>query len=270
MAPIKQEEHMKDKLEKRSLQPSPESWATLANRLDAEEKNKNKSLFWWIGIAASIVGILFLTTMYFNNQPIENDTQIMVDTKGDVNQETQQKGENQMTQVPTKSNELVADHTKVEKKFLNESVSKSNVNTIIEKIPQVEAIAQSEGKKSQKTAASSLSTPIKTGPVEKLTDISNAKLSFENQKVQDVVAQIKTMNLNGSNVSDTEIDSLLKKAQKEILSNRLYNENTRTVDASALLQDVEAGLEQSFRSKVFEALQSSYESVKTAVAQRNN
>ena len=46
--------------------------------------------------------------------------------------------------------------------------------------------------------------------------------------------------------------------------------NTRTVDANALLQDVEEDLQQSFRSKVFEALQSGYESVITAVAERNN
>jgi len=84
------------------------------------------------------------------------------------------------------------------------------------------------------------------------------------------VAQINAINANGIKVTDAEIDSLLKKAQKEILSNRLYNGNTRTVDAKVLLQDVEDDLQQSFRTKVFEALQSGYESVRTAVAQRNN
>ena len=269
MAPIKQEEHLKDKLEKRRLQPSPESWSTLVNRLDVEEKNKNKSLFWWIGIAASIVGILFVTTMYFNNLPIENDTQIIVDTEENVNQETQRKVENQMIQVPTTSNELVADDTKVEKKSLNESGSNSNVksistnkNIIVEKMPQHESVVQNQENK--------LQIPVTSSAVEKLAEINNANLTFEEQKIQDVVAQIKSINLNGNKVSDAEIDSLLKKAQKEILSNRLYNETTRTVDANALLQDVEEDLQQSFRSKVFEALQSSYESVKTAVAQRNN
>ena len=42
------------------------------------------------------------------------------------------------------------------------------------------------------------------------------------------------------------------------------------VDAEALLENVEAELDQSFRNKVFEAIKSSYNSVKTAVAQRND
>ena len=42
------------------------------------------------------------------------------------------------------------------------------------------------------------------------------------------------------------------------------------IDASDLLQDVEADLDQSFRDKVFKTLKSSYYSVKTAVADRNN
>jgi len=192
-----------------------------------------------------------------------------VNTEEKANQEKQQKVENQMIQVSATSNKLVAEDTKVEKKTLNEAVSRSDVktistdkNTIIEKMPQVEAVAQSQKSK--------LQNALTSREVEKLSEISNAKLTFENQKVQDVVAQIKTMNSNGSKISDAEIDSLLKKAQKEILSNRIYNEQTRMVDAKALLQDVEEDLQQSFRSKVFEALQSGYESVKTAVAERNN
>ena len=63
---------------------------------------------------------------------------------------------------------------------------------------------------------------------------------------------------------------LLKEAEREIFKDKLKNENTRTVNANDLLQDVEADLEQSFRAKVFETLKSSYDSVKTAVANRNN
>ena len=41
MAPIKFEEQLKDKLEKRTMSPSAESWAKLSDRLDAEDQ-KNK------------------------------------------------------------------------------------------------------------------------------------------------------------------------------------------------------------------------------------
>ena len=258
MAPIKQEEHMRDKLEKRSLQPSPESWATLSKRLDAEQKNKNKSLFWWIGIAASIVGIVFVTAMYFNNASFKNNTPTIVNSNGNVFEKVE------INKDKFKKEEVAAEDIKPVEDSPKETEQKSNTNTnrpkksqLLNHIPQEEIAAQVQESSSETS-------------IDKVSKIKTSQLTFEEQKVQDVVAVIKDLKTNGKNVTDTEIDSLLKKAQKEILSNRLYNETTRTVDANALLQDVEADLQQSFRSKVFEALQSGYESVKTAVAQRND
>ena len=95
-------------------------------------------------------------------------------------------------------------------------------------------------------------------------------LSFEDQKVKDVVAQIHQLQKDKKEVTAEEIDALLEAAQKEITMQKLYNEATNKVDANALLQSVENDLEQSFRAKVFEAIKSGYESVKTAVAERNN
>lgn len=258
MAPIKQEEQMRDKLEKRSLQPSPESWATLSKRLDAEQKNETKSLFWWFGMAASIVGIVFATAMYFHNTSFESNTPTIVDSNDNVIQ----KGE--MKKDEFKKEEVVVEDNKPVEDSIKETEPKSNANTHLPKksqflnqIPQEEAVAQVQQSSSETS-------------IDKVSEIKTSELTFEAQKVQEVVAVINHLKTSGKMVTDTEIDSLLKNAQKEILSNRLYNETTRTVDANALLQDVEADLQQSFRSKVFEALQSGYESVKTAVAQRNN
>ncbi len=260
MAPIKQEEQMKDRLEKRTLQPSPESWATLANRLDAEQNIKNKSMFWWFGIAASIVGIVFITALYFNNQPIQNTTPTVVDSNEAALPEKKEE---------TINNKAQASHVSIEevvptKKYESHSNSNSKVNN---KISNIEAIDKSL---SEESKVANVEKSPSYEAIESVKAIKQTILKFEDQKIQDVVAQIRKLNAKGQAVSDAEIDSLLKKAQKEILNNKLYNEHTRTVDANALLQDVEADLQQSFRSKVFEALQSGYESVKTAVAERNN
>ena len=58
MAPIKFEEQLKEKLEKRTIQPSPEAWKKLSVRLDDQGNNKNHRGYWWLGIAASITGII--------------------------------------------------------------------------------------------------------------------------------------------------------------------------------------------------------------------
>jgi hypothetical protein len=100
------------------------------------------------------------------------------------------------------------------------------------------------------------------------TPVNNS--DFEDAKLKEVVAEINDLKTENTLVTEQEIDSLLKQAERDILTNKLQRSNTRTVDANALLQDVEADLEQSFRSRVFETLLNNYETVKTAVAERNN
>ena len=264
MSPIKQEEQMRDQLEKRRLEPSSESWATLSARLDAEQKRKSIFSFWslnfGIGMAASIVGIALVTILYFNNNSVENKTPIVVDTE--VN--TVKANKNQKIEIPTINENVAIEELKSDENSSNEIETKSNSKSIIsEKSPilikksQNAVVAQNEKSPSQES-------------LEKIIDNKKSTLTFEEQKIQDVVAQINDLKSNGDEVTYAEIESLLKKAQKEILSNRIYNNNTRTVDANALLQDVEDDLQQSFRTKVFEALKTGYESVRTAVAERNN
>ena len=84
------------------------------------------------------------------------------------------------------------------------------------------------------------------------------------------MAQVKNLKDKNQEVSDAAIDALLLQAQKEIRFEKLYNKTIGVVDANLLLEEVENDLDQSFRSKVFEAIKASYGTVKTAVAQRNN
>jgi hypothetical protein len=87
-------------------------------------------------------------------------------------------------------------------------------------------------------------------------------------KIAALVAQVAVMEEERSAVTDSEIDSMLRQAQREILMEKQISEN-RSVDATALLLDVEDELEQSFRDQIFETLKSGYLKVRTAVADRN-
>ena len=60
MAPNNIEESIKNKLEQRTIQPSADAWTKLESRLDATDKNYKNKTFFWIGLAASIVGILLI------------------------------------------------------------------------------------------------------------------------------------------------------------------------------------------------------------------
>ncbi len=72
-----------------------------------------------------------------------------------------------------------------------------------------------------------------------------------------------------SQVSDAEVDSLLRNAQEAIFREQLFKQD-QSVDAMALLSQVEEELDQSFRDQIFQSLKSGFLKVRTAVADRNN
>ena len=71
MAPIKFEEQLKDKLEKRTLSPSSEGWSKLSERLDADEKNSKNPIFWWLSIAAGILIMIAISAQFFGTNESE-------------------------------------------------------------------------------------------------------------------------------------------------------------------------------------------------------
>ena len=84
-----------------------------------------------------------------------------------------------------------------------------------------------------------------------------------------MVAQVELLENNNISISNTEIDSLLRKAQDEILTDKIFNQEGK-VDALALLNEVEGELDISFREQIFESLKTGFLKVRTAVADRNN
>lgn len=265
MAPIKFDENIKEKFEKRVLTPSPEAWDRLSNRLEKEEKGSNGKLFLWLGIAASIVGVILFSTLIFDTDEIgqlptvvETEKTNDVDSDG-VDNETPYQDVFELTKENLNETVVVQNETKSSAKneASMESPKKSEekntvTNQTFESVPK-NAVATTDG--TQKT-------------IENSSSIS--QLDAETIKVNEVVAEIRAMKESGYQVTNRELDSLLKQAERELLKDKLYNETTKTVDANTLLQDVEDDLEQTFRAKVFDALVNGYDSVRTAVANRNN
>lgn len=244
------ENNIKKTLEKRRIEPSAASWDSLANRLDVADKKKIKMPFWWMGIAASLIGVLLMTNAFFKDNPADAQKPVIVDVQKPV-----------------------------DKKLLTEPVSGQHLATESETVKNVEMTEKetsiNQFIKDKNTL--DLATPIqstiakteKTATSEQV-ELEAEKQSFEDKKVSEIVAQINEIKSQGQTVTDADIEALLLKAQKEITFQSVLKESTMTVDANSLLQDVESELQQSFRNKIFEALKNSYETVKTAVAERNN
>ena len=258
MAPIKFEEQLKEKLEKRTIQPSPEAWNALANRLDQHDKTKTTRSFWWLGIAASIVGVILVTTFVFDSSESNtvSPTVVDVETNKDLNSNGNTSKDIIVSQEETVAETITETPISKEEQTVPKVEKPSEIISPKEALILKEAIASNDLNQKEETQEV-LESPVNNS-------------DYEGEKLNAVVAEINRLQTENQGVSEVELDSLLKQAEREILTNKLNNLNTRTVDANALLQDVEADLEQSFRTRVFEALLNNYETVKTAVAERNN
>ncbi len=262
MAPIKFENDIKEKLEQRELQPSANVWGNLEKQLDANDKKKNNKGFWWFGLAASFVGILIISSVFFNREGFEEIEPVVVDVEA--------------VEEPNNSNDLPVS-IQTEEKVAIESIEKKSTIETKKNPPKkaIELVSPIQQKQNALIKGTVKDVVVQTEIEYKkeLKDgvgLNKEKLSFEDIKIQEVVALVQALKEANTTVSDVEINALLDQAQKDITLHKLYNEATNKVDANALLQDVETDLEQSFRDKAFKAIQSGYKYVKTAVVDRNN
>ncbi len=263
MAPINFEDKLKDKLENRTLSPSPDAWNKLADRLDKEEKKNNNITFWWLGIAASIIGVILVTTQFYKNDADVKNLPVVVDTQSNPDSNTKLEKE------PVKAIEAL-NNSEIDTKN-NQDISLTEVVSISEnKTPKKQGLVSKELEIVKPEINNDVLASINEVKSQKDDNPIVETLSQEELKIIEVVDVIKQLNTDDSTVSDKQIDSLLKQAQREILRQGIFDESTKTVNADDLLQDVELELDQTFRDKVFKAVKSSYKSVKTAVAERRN
>ena len=248
MAPIKFEENIKDKLEKRTINPSDKSWEKLLFKLDEQEgKSKNK-VIWWIAFAASLVGVFLATTIFFDKG--ENNLVSPTVVESPINDIKKQK-----QALPPK--EVVVENEESSLNEINKLQKKSKIKIVRQK-------AVSNVVKKNKVLGNDYneSNSVESNVLKISESISEAV------NHQEIVSQ--NPELNKDLVTDLEIESLLKNAQKDITLQRINKENIITVDANSLLQDVESDLDLSFRDKMFNTIISSYNTVKTAVVERND
>ncbi|MDO1499654.1 hypothetical protein Q2T40_20790 [Winogradskyella maritima] len=257
MAPIKFEENMKETLEKRTMSPSPELWSKLADRLDEDEKKNRKPVYWWLGIAASVAVLIMLSIGFFNS-----NTEEIIDVL--VEEEVPKQERIKETLNPV---ELIED----------KALAGENLES-----PKIEKEVVVSSKKDKSERQNQLQKEITTTPIKSKDAVAQVdksqqapilnkeKLNFDKSEVDKAVAEVLKFKEDKNTVTDQQIDSLLKSAQRELFKDRIFKNSNNVVDADALLQDVEDDLGLSFRTKVYEALKDGYEKAKTAVANRNN
>lgn len=238
------ERKIKQKLEKRRIEPSADAWSRLEEKLEkapASRRPGNGTVYW---IAASVIVMLSVGIWISRNGYVQQHIPVITD----VRVEKEHPGEKRETIVADTEKE---DKIPVEKTKPAESADKKEPYPL--NSPEKKAIPFPVEEKGTGALASH--------KAEQAGD-------FEDRKVEEVVSRIMEIH-EKKEVTDEEIELLLAEAQREIDSQRIIIKQTGTVDAMALLEEVETELDQSFRDKVFEALKEGFVKVKTAVANRN-
>ena len=256
MAPIKFEENLKEKLKKRTIEPSGKAWNRLSKKLDTQEESSKNPVAWWLGLAASLVGVLLVSTLFFKSNEDKTVLPTLVDFPIKDTMILQE-------EVP-EPKAIVENDNNLNEEDINPNKDSNNIiaNQIL--------IKKTAKKESVNIKSEVITYNILKDEIIDNEEIINSNSIIKNANNQEIVAQIPELEKAKDIVTDAEVESLLERAQKDISLNRVKKENTKVVNANLLLQDVETDLEQSFRDKMFNTVISSYNTVKTAVVERND
>ena len=241
MAPIKFEKKIKELFEAREIKPSEDAWERVVSELgSAPAKRSLRPWHYWI--AASIVFIVFVTgwSVQKSDQPAIEENPIV---------------EQQITPEPQNSQSVVPINQEQE-----------DVKAIHEDTPRAEVQVHDL-----------VSSPEQTYRLaENIEDHSAIEAQWEeggqdllDEKTSEVVAQVDQMEAINTEVTEAELDSILKAAQESLLTSREFQEETQA-SGTSLLAEVEGEMDASFREQVFDKLKKGFIKVKTAVADRNN
>lgn len=240
------EKQFKNTLGQREIKPADKSWDKLKLKLDKEEKSA-RPVFWWMGIAATLVaGILILGQIYRTNS-IE-ETPSVVETPVELKMEDEKTGGEQKTQLAIEE---------IEKPVVEEEIQNKNL-VRTPPVPQKKTITQI------------------TYEVETLTEENAvAEVTTEEPKellpagLEEAIAAVSSNLAENDDLTEAEVNTLLMMAAARISREKPVYTVGETVDADSLLWDVEMEMDQSFREKVFDIMKEGYLKARTAVANRN-
>jgi len=238
MEPNNFEKDFREKLNERKIEPSDKAWDRLDAMLSvAEEKKQPKKKNKWIYIAASLVGFLLVGTFFFNQKKTIENPKNSVVVK-----------ENIKTDSAVKPAFNIIDSAKTEIAISEKDGTQTSVkNSIAKKINLNQNTNQTS--KNETNQVAEFSVIIKN---------NQEKQSINNQTS---VAEIP---------KKESVDQLLNSAEKAVVAENSAKAKSKVkVNANDLLNQVDGELELSFREKVITKVNKNYQTVKVALANRN-
>lgn len=239
MEPNNFEKDFREKLNQRTIEPSNKAWDRLDAMLSIAEEKKPKKNSKWLYIAASIVGFLLVGTFFFNQKKNVVET--------------------------PKNNVAVEEVTK------KDSVIKPTVNRIDSGKIEIAASEKATIKRANtKEANSSPDVSVQKSKQliknEKNQIAESSIIIKNNQEKQSISNQTSVL----ATSKNENVDQLLNTAEKMVVAEHLAKPKSKIkINANDLLNQVDGELETSFREKVITKVNKNYQTVKVALANRN-
>lgn len=240
MAPNKFEKKAKDVLERRTIAPSKDAWTQLNNKLEQSDKKRKLSV-WWLGVAATLIGVMLAITL-FNKEEVLPDNTI-------VNQEKNQ----QNKEKPTITKNKIED--KIEENLENK--------------PLVNVNEESENSKLKTEAPKTLITNKKKKPEQHLATVNHKNKEENNNQLINQISENTVAEVSKEQINLDEANQLLENAMNQFSVDD-YKNVTEKINANDLLEEVEMTSEKSLKHRLFHVVKSGYETVKSTVVSSDN
>ncbi len=244
------EKDAKTRLSNRELDVSKNAWGRLATHLDAQEKKKGAKNYRYLLIAASMVGVLFVIMFYSTVDTDKNMPDVLTVSP----------------EVLIKERSLVVENSEIEivKEQETGNIVESEEKNVVVVVTKPRAVIPVVKTKPEKEIDVGYSDIVSKEDAEEALLLQAYSDSLIQEKALALTTVITLLEKENEEVTDAEIDALLREAQEQILTHKYYK-GQQGVDATALLLNVEAELDQSFKEQVFEALKTSFNKVRTAM-----
>ncbi|MDR7371800.1 hypothetical protein [Flavobacterium aquidurense] len=235
MEPNNLDKDFREKLNQRTIEPSDKAWDRLDAMLSVTEEKKPNKKNRWMYVAAGLIGFLLVGNFFFNQK--KNIVETPVNTVV-----IKENGKKDSVEKPS-LNTIDSTKTKV---AISEQTSIQNSNKKEEKISNKKSNLLVKNKKNQIAESSII-----------------IKNNQENQSPNNQNPIIETS-------KNESVDQLLNSAEKTVVAENSAKPKTKIkVNANDLLNQVDGELELSFREKVITKVNKNYQTVKVALANRN-
>lgn len=255
MAPVEFEKNIREKLRDRKITPAADSWDRIASKLGPEPKRKQAVIKpWMYAVAAAVVLFLALRTVLFQGEELPQTQEVVISPDTEKQPEDNRK-------------EITASATENESES-ESSESSEEPKTRVLVTPEVEKKREEiiyGGIEPETTKEEGLALESGIHRIEADSILMNQRIDRE---IDSLLTRLAVLESDGEQISDATIDSLLREAELSLANTPKIN-NSGTVDASALLSEVEVDLDRTFREEIFNQLKSRFTRVRLAKAQRN-